>query len=90
MYRVVRELLQKYKFLISDENENSNTPLHLACLEGHTEVVRLLLEMGADVEARNSSLWTPLDCASARGHVLCVSQLLDYDSPLDPLDKVSG
>lgn len=86
--RVVRDLVHRYKFLISDENEESNTPLHLACLEGHSEVVSVLLEAGADVEARNSSLWTPLDCASARGHVVCVHHLLDYDSPLDPLDKV--
>lgn len=85
--RVVRELVQRYKFLISDENEESNTPLHLACLQGHAEIVEVLLEAGADVEARNSSLWTPLDCASARGHVQCVHHLLDYDSPLDPLDK---
>ncbi|XP_069174847.1 transient receptor potential cation channel subfamily A member 1 homolog isoform X4 [Procambarus clarkii] len=85
--RVVRELVNRYKFLLSDENEYSNTPLHLACLQGHTDVARTLLEAGAAVDARNSSLWTPLDCASAKGHVLCVHLLLDYDSPLDPLDK---
>lgn len=86
--RVVRELVRRHKLLIPDENEESNTALHLACLEGHPEVVKVLLEHGAEVEARNTSLWTPLDCASAKGHVYCVHLLLDYDAPLDPLDKV--
>ncbi|KAG0727472.1 Transient receptor potential cation channel subfamily A member 1 [Chionoecetes opilio] len=86
-YRVVRELVKHCHSLIRDENENDDTPLHLACLEGQTEVVRVLLQAGAEVEARNSSLWTPLDCASAKGHVLCVNELLDYDAPLDPIDK---
>ncbi|MPC17481.1 Transient receptor potential cation channel subfamily A member 1 [Portunus trituberculatus] len=85
--RVVRELVKHYHYLAKDENENSDTPLHLACLQGHTDVVRALLEAGADVDARNSSLWTPLDCASAKGHVFCVHELLDFDSPLDPIDK---
>ncbi|ROT68231.1 putative transient receptor potential cation channel subfamily A member 1-like isoform X2 [Penaeus vannamei] len=85
--RVVRELVRRHKLLIPDENEESNTALHLACLEGHPEVVKVLLEHGAEVEARNTSLWTPLDCASAKGHVYCVHLLLDYDAPLDPLDK---
>ena len=82
--------MKHYRYLAKDENENSDTPLHLACLQGHTDVVRVLLEAGADVDARNSSLWTPLDCASAKGHVLCVNELLDYDSPLDPIDKVTA
>lgn len=85
--KVVRELVRRHKLLIPDENEESNTPLHLACLEGHADVVKVLLEHGAEVEARNTSLWTPLDCASAKGHVYCVHLLLDYDAPLDPLDK---
>ena len=82
--------MKHYHYLVKDENENSDTPLHLACLQGHTDVVKVLLEAGAEVEARNSSLWTPLDCASAKGHVFCVHELLDYDSPLDPIDKVCG
>ena len=48
----------------------------------------MLLEAGADVEARNTALWTPLDCASANGHAQVCDILIEYDAPLDPLDKV--
>lgn len=82
-------MIRTCRFLINDENEDGNTPLHLASLQGKEEVVEVLLNATADVEARNTVLWTPLDCASAFGHVNVCRLLLDYDAPLDPLDKVS-
>ncbi len=36
---------------------------------------------------RNSFLWTPLDCAAARGHSKVAAILLEFDSPVDPTDK---
>ena len=38
---------------INDEDEDSNTALHLASLAGHNKVVTVLLETGADIEARS-------------------------------------
>ena len=46
-------LLLKYDLsIVNDEEDASNTPLHLAALEGHTRVVQILLECGAAVDAR--------------------------------------
>ena len=42
------------------------------------------------VRERNSKQWTPLDCASSVGAVECAKVLLDYDSPLDPLDRAKS
>ena len=41
-------------------DDNSNTPLHLASLDGQSEIVQELLMRGADVTARDRSHRTPL------------------------------
>ena len=52
---VVRELVKRNKMVINDEDEDSNTALHLAALAGHNKVVLALIEAGADIEARYAS-----------------------------------
>ena len=49
---IVRELVKQDKNSVNDEDENSNTALHLAALAGHAKVADVLIEMGADVAAR--------------------------------------
>ena len=48
----VRELVTQDKNAVNDEDENSNTALHLAALAGHAKVAEVLIEFGADVAAR--------------------------------------
>lgn len=42
--------------IVNDEDDASNSPLHLAALEGHVRVVEILLECGAAVDARYASI----------------------------------
>ena len=49
---IVRELVTQDKNSVNDEDESSNTALHLAALAGHAKVATVLIEMGADVAAR--------------------------------------
>lgn len=37
---------------MNDEDDSSNTALHLAALAGHAKLAEVLLEFGADVAAR--------------------------------------
>lgn len=44
---------------------DNETPLHDAAMNGHTKLVKLLVEKGADVHAKNSKGKTPIDVAAA-------------------------
>lgn len=42
-----------------------DTPLHAAAQQSSTEIVNLLLEFGADINARNTELLRPVDVATS-------------------------
>ncbi len=46
--------MRQNRQVVNDEDEDSNTALHLAALAGHNKVVMALIENGADIEARYS------------------------------------
>lgn len=50
-------------FINSKEPKSANTALHWACRNGHFDVVRLLLENGANIDAKNILKNTPLNAA---------------------------
>ncbi|KAF7548810.1 hypothetical protein G7Z17_g6804 [Cylindrodendrum hubeiense] len=52
------------------------TPLHHACSKDHRDVVKTLLEYGAEVNARSMKNWTPLHIAAKRGNAEIVEELL--------------
>lgn len=75
----LREVLSKDNFSVvlvqSDYAENWN-PLVSATLSGHEMTVNLLLERGADIEAKDSEGPSPLQTAIAYGHETVVRALL--------------
>jgi len=59
------------------DHADGDRPIHLACVLGRFEVVRLLLDAGASVDARDKHFWTPLhiacrDCHFVIAQLLCV------------------
>lgn len=44
-------------------NDHGNTPIHNAVRKGHTKVVKVLLENGADLSIKNVKGKTPIDLA---------------------------
>ena len=55
---------------------NGLTPLHRAAIEGSNECLQLLIDLGANVNARDGSGWTPLHDAVYHGHFNCALVLL--------------
>jgi ankyrin repeat protein len=53
------------------------TPLFIAAGKGHLECLRLLLESGADKEAKHTTGATPLFAAVENGHLECARLLLE-------------
>ena len=81
-YDIAKYLLQKYTTTKEKENAvkqadgNGRTLLHLAVLAKRSELVKLLLENGADVNQLDTDNRTPLECALSMSCDVELVQLL--------------
>ena len=60
------------------------TPLLVACLQGHVDAARLLLDNGAEVDRATKKGTTPLAIAEERGHSSIVALLEMEAEPWAP------
>ncbi|PUZ62404.1 hypothetical protein GQ55_4G354800 [Panicum hallii var. hallii] len=67
-----------------------NSPLHLAAAKGHHEIATLLLQNGADVNARNIYGQTALMQACRFGHWEVVQTLLVFRCNVSKVDSLSS
>ena len=45
------------------------TPLHLACIYGHADIVQLLVQAGCSIRCKDDDSSTPLHMAAAEGNL---------------------
>ena len=89
-----RILLEEYDGQKADmevaENSFGWTPLFVACVDGHIDIVKILIAAKASLERLDTSGWTAKEHAALRGHMDIAEVLADVtalpsSSELDPL-----
>mgnify|MGYP003365275417 CR=1 FL=1 len=78
----VKKFLEEGEININDQDNAGNTPLHEAALNGHIDIVKLLVKEGANINVQSYDMFqdTPLIDASANGHLDVVSYLLKHNA----------
>ena len=84
----IRQSLGRYPTLVSRREPNlGQTPLHIVAASGQREAAILLLDSGADVNAKNDNAETPLHWAALEGHKDVAVLLLTKRASVDAQDK---
>jgi ankyrin repeat protein len=65
------------------EDWDGSTPLHWAAWKGHIEIARLLLQNGAEVNAKSNDGSAPLHWAAIHGHVNILHLLVENGADLE-------
>lgn len=79
----VKELVEADPQLMRKTDERGRTPLHLAARGVHFEVIRFLVENGADVNARDANGSTPLHSTASRSHFEACRLLIEKGAEVD-------
>mmetsp|Transcript_118890 Transcript_118890/g.337088 ORF Transcript_118890/g.337088 Transcript_118890/m.337088 type:complete len:223 (+) Transcript_118890:128-796(+) len=85
--KVTRFLNQRIDVDVRIKRKGMNTPLNLACRSGHADIIKLLLERQAEVDARNDFKETPLMCAANRARGSVCRLLLDRSADVHAIDE---
>lgn len=68
--------------------QHNISPLHVAAKWGKNNMVKILLENSAQIDAKTRDGLTPLHCAARSGHEQVVSTLLENSAPISARTKV--
>eukprot|EP00300_Choanocystis_sp_HF-7_P014675 c18769_g1_i3.p1 GENE.c18769_g1_i3~~c18769_g1_i3.p1 ORF type:complete len:141 (+),score=27.48 c18769_g1_i3:54-476(+) len=84
----LRAVLQASPNLVNTRmHQHRWTPLVLAAVNNHIEVVRLLIQLKANVNCADNNGWTPLYIAARCGHFAVVQELLDHGGNVNVFDE---
>jgi ankyrin repeat protein len=87
----VANLLYRHGAVVDVHGRWKFTPLHaVSCSNGQVDIMRWLLDRGADVNSRDDSLWTPLYVAASFSLDLeAIQVLLEYNADTN-LQDING
>jgi glycerophosphodiester phosphodiesterase len=70
------------------ENSYAWTPLHVAAVDGHLSVAKLLVDAGAEVNRPDSDGWTAKEHAALRGHMSLAKLLEEHETETELVAEV--
>ncbi len=86
-FDTVKNMLEKAPDLVNAVDSDGLTPLHLASEHGHQHIVELLLQKGADINAKSGFKRTPLHFAASSGRYEIVKLFIEKDAELNENDS---
>eukprot|EP00232_Nephroselmis_pyriformis_P027558 CAMPEP_0182864532 /NCGR_PEP_ID=MMETSP0034_2-20130328/7219_1 /TAXON_ID=156128 /ORGANISM="Nephroselmis pyriformis, Strain CCMP717" /LENGTH=152 /DNA_ID=CAMNT_0024996791 /DNA_START=177 /DNA_END=632 /DNA_ORIENTATION=- len=72
---------------LNGKDSNDRTALHMACANGHADIVKRLVDAGADLSVSNAEKNTPLHWACLNGKVEVVKVLMDASASPSALNS---
>lgn len=84
----LKALLSHDGTLVKAKDKAGNQPLHAAAMKGNVEVMRTLLDAGAEVNAKGFDDWTPLHYAAKSQSAKACTLLLERGADKEALNGV--
>ena len=81
------DILHEHGASFFQTDRDGMSPLHAAAKWGHTAMMKKLLDLPVDANARNSAGWTPMHFAARNNNVDAVKTLIDYKADLTALNE---
>ena len=82
-----RRMLDANPQLINVRNKLGKTPLHQSLTGGNDEIIKLLIERGADVNAQDNTGLTPLHIAAWWSVTARAKKMIDHGANVNATDK---
>lgn len=73
--------------IINEDDNRGWNALHFAAEKGHKDIVKKLIENGANKDATDNEGWTALHLAAANGHLDIVEKLVEKKANKDAIDN---
>lgn len=89
-YNGIPDMLGAEFSTVEDKNEFGDQALHLACVRGDLEDIKVLVSAGADINATGENGFTPLHYAVEQEKTDVVKFLLQKNVRLDIVDEAGN